>query len=160
MMCVMVRNEEESYLYTYLRSGTGTTGEYPPGYYRSQGFQPLQSTYWRFCEEIAYRYYRAFTGTTGQRSVLPVQPPVLPLVQFTTKTSFVGNWPTGTTGLSPVPPVTTGTTSRPPVLPLEQKLTELKHCHRRDLCLPVLPALQGIKHLSKCPWVQRCLSTA
>jgi hypothetical protein len=30
MAWVMVRNEGESYLYTYLRSGTGTTGEYPP----------------------------------------------------------------------------------------------------------------------------------
>jgi hypothetical protein len=30
MAWVTVRNEEENYLYTYLRSGTGTTGEYPP----------------------------------------------------------------------------------------------------------------------------------
>jgi hypothetical protein len=29
MAWVMVRNEGESYLYTYLQSGTGTTGEYP-----------------------------------------------------------------------------------------------------------------------------------
>jgi hypothetical protein len=29
MAWVTVRNEGESYLYTYLRSGTGTTGEYP-----------------------------------------------------------------------------------------------------------------------------------
>jgi hypothetical protein len=27
---VTVRNEGESYLYSYLRSGTVTTGEYPP----------------------------------------------------------------------------------------------------------------------------------
>jgi hypothetical protein len=27
---VIVRNEGESYVYTYLQSGTGTTGEYPP----------------------------------------------------------------------------------------------------------------------------------
>jgi hypothetical protein len=30
MAWVAVRNEGESYLYTYLRTGTGTTGEYPP----------------------------------------------------------------------------------------------------------------------------------
>jgi hypothetical protein len=30
MAWVIVRNKGESYLYTYLRSDTGTTGEYPP----------------------------------------------------------------------------------------------------------------------------------
>jgi hypothetical protein len=30
MAWATVRNKGESYLYTYLRSGTGTTGEYPP----------------------------------------------------------------------------------------------------------------------------------
>jgi hypothetical protein len=30
MTWVTVRNEGESYLYTYLQSGTGTTDEYPP----------------------------------------------------------------------------------------------------------------------------------
>jgi hypothetical protein len=30
MTWVTVRNEGESYLYTYLRSGTGTNSEYPP----------------------------------------------------------------------------------------------------------------------------------
>jgi hypothetical protein len=29
MAWLTVRNEGESYLYTYLRSGTGTTSEYP-----------------------------------------------------------------------------------------------------------------------------------
>jgi hypothetical protein len=30
MVWATVRNEGESYLYSYLRSGTGTTGEHPP----------------------------------------------------------------------------------------------------------------------------------
>jgi hypothetical protein len=30
MVSATVRNEGESYLYSYLRSGTDTTGEYPP----------------------------------------------------------------------------------------------------------------------------------
>jgi hypothetical protein len=140
MAWVMVRNEGESYLYTYLRSGTGTTAEYPPVLPVPRNptiTDNLPGILW----EKTYRYYRAFTGTTGQQPVLQVQPPVLPLEQFTAKTSFAGNRLTGTIGLSPVPPVKIGTTGKPPVPPLEQKLAELKHWHRRDLCLPVLPVV-------------------
>jgi hypothetical protein len=84
-------------------------------YYRSRGIRPLQTIYRGFCEKIAYRYYRAFISTTGQQPVLPVQPPILPLEQFTAKTSFAGKRLTGTTGLTPVPPVKIGTTGQPPV---------------------------------------------
>jgi hypothetical protein len=65
MVWVTVRNEGESYLYTYLRSGTGTTGEYPP-------VLPVPRVLTvtvhlpEICEKIAYRYYRSFTGTIGQ----------------------------------------------------------------------------------------------
>jgi hypothetical protein len=137
MAWVTVRNEEESYLYTYLRSGTGTTGEYPP-VLPVPRVPTVTDNLPEICERIAYRYYRAFTGTIGERPILPVQLPVLPLVHITAKMSFAGKRPIGTTRLSPVPPVKIGTTSKPLVLPLEQKLAELKHWHRRNLCLPVL----------------------
>jgi hypothetical protein len=79
MAWVTVRNEGESYLYTYLRSGTGTTGEYPPVLPVPR--VPIVTVNLpEICERIAYRYYRAFTGTIGERPVLPVQLPVLPLV--------------------------------------------------------------------------------
>jgi hypothetical protein len=89
MVCVMVRNEGESYLYTYLRSGTGTIGEYPP-VLPVLRVPTVTVNLLEILRENSLPVHRAFTGTTGQRSVLPVQPPVLPLVQFTVKTSFAG----------------------------------------------------------------------
>jgi hypothetical protein len=97
MAWATVRNEGESYLYSYLRSGTGTTGE-PTGTTDPKGFdrynQPIGDFYEKiayryyrsttgttgstdfgedkFCGKKTYRYYRAFTGTTGPRPVLPV----------------------------------------------------------------------------------------
>jgi hypothetical protein len=79
---VTVRNEGKSYLYTYLRSGTGTTGEYPPVLP-----VPRVSTVTVNILEILrensllvlpgfHRYYRSTTGTTAR--------------QFSAKTSFVG----------------------------------------------------------------------
>jgi hypothetical protein len=70
MTWVTVRNKGESYLYTYLRSGTGTTGEYPP-------VLPVP---------------RVPTVIVNLLEILRENSlPVLPLVQFTTKTSFARN---------------------------------------------------------------------
>jgi hypothetical protein len=82
MSWLTVRNKGKSYLYTYLRSGTGTTGEYLP-------VLPVP---------------RASTVTVNlleilRENSLPVLPdihryhrsrPVLPLVQITAKTSSAG----------------------------------------------------------------------
>jgi hypothetical protein len=120
-------------------------------YYRSKRIRPLQSTYWRLCEKIAYRYYRSFTGTTGQR-------PVPPVVQFFAKTCFARKRLTGTTELSPVPLVngwyyrsTTDTTAR-------AKTRKTKALTPAGFMptgttggSPVPPVLPGIKHFSKCP---------
>jgi hypothetical protein len=80
MAWATVRNEGESYLYSYLRSDTGTTGEYPPvlpvfhRYHRSMTGTTGSTDFGedKFCGKKAYRYYRTFTGTTGQWPVLPV----------------------------------------------------------------------------------------
>jgi hypothetical protein len=70
MAWVTVRNEGESYLYSYLRSGTGTTGEYPP-------VLPVS---------------RVPTVTVSLLEILRENSlPVLPVVQFTAKTSFAEN---------------------------------------------------------------------
>jgi hypothetical protein len=106
MAWVTVRNEGESYLYTYLRSGTDTIGEYPP----------------------ILLVPRVPTVTVNLPEILRENSlPVLALIQITAKMSFTGKRPTGTTELSPVPSVKIRTTGKPPVLPLEQKLAELKH---------------------------------
>jgi hypothetical protein len=101
MVWVMVRNEGDIYLYTYLQSGTGATGEYPP-VLPIPRVPTITVNLPEICEKIAYRYYRTLTGTIGQRPVLPVQ---LPLVHITAKMSFAGKKTyryyrtfTGTTG--------------------------------------------------------------
>jgi hypothetical protein len=164
MAWATVRNEEESYLYTYLRSGTGTTGKYPP-------VLPvprvptitvnLLEILWENSLPVLpdfHRYHRS-------RPVLPVHPLVLPLVHFTSKKSSVGIWPTGTTGLSPVPPVKTGTTDPPTVLPLVQKLAELSTATGGIYTYRYYRLFTGTtgapRHKTpQCPWVQRCLSNA
>jgi hypothetical protein len=81
-VCVTVRNEGKSYLYTYLRSSIGTTDEYPPVL-----SVPRVSTVAVNLLEILrenslpvlpgfHRYYRSTTGTTAR--------------QFSAKTSFAG----------------------------------------------------------------------
>jgi hypothetical protein len=150
MTCVTVRNEGESYLYSYLRSGTGTTGE-PTGTTDPKGFDRYNQPTGDYYEKIAYRYYRSFTGTTGQR-------PVPPVVQILAKTSFAGKRLTGTTGLSPVPPVkgryyrsTTDTTARTKTR-RTKALTPAGFMPTGTTGgSPVLPVLPGIKHFSKCP---------
>jgi len=105
-------------------------------YYRSKRIRPLQLTYWRLCEKIAYRYYRSFTGTTGstvflRRHVLREKGlPVLPDFHRYHRSMA-------------------GTTDQPPILPLEQKLAKLRRWHRRDLCLPVLPVVHQYHRYSQ-----------
>jgi hypothetical protein len=150
MAWVTVRNEGESYLYSYLRSGTGTTGEYPPVLpvprvltitvnlleilrensllvlsvfhrYHQSTTRTTSSTVYsedKFCGQLTYRYYRTFTGTTGQDRYYRST------TDTTTRTKT-----RRTKALPPVGFMPTGTTG----------------------CSPVLPVLPGIKHFSKCP---------
>jgi len=62
----------------------------------------------------------------------------------------VENKPTGTTGVTPVPPVLTGTTGQRLVLPVVQFCTKLGLATMLILCLlvpPVLPVHLGKKRL-------------
>jgi hypothetical protein len=70
MAWVTVRNEGESYLYTYLQSGTGSTGGFPTVIVNL--LEILRENSLPVLPDF-HRYHRS-------RPVLPVHPPVLPLV--------------------------------------------------------------------------------
>jgi hypothetical protein len=71
MAWVTVRNEGESYLYSYLRSGTGTNGEYPPVLPVLRVPTVTANLLETLRENslpvllVFHRYYRSTTGTTG-----------------------------------------------------------------------------------------------
>jgi hypothetical protein len=144
MAWVTVRNEGESYLYSYLRSGTGTTGEHPP-------VLPVLRNPTVTVNLLETLRENSSTGTTGQR-------PVPPVVQILAKTRFAGKRLTGTTGLSPVLPVNgryyrsiTDTTARTKTR-RTKTLTPAGFIPTGTTGgSPVLPVLPGIKHFSKCP---------
>jgi hypothetical protein len=90
MAWVTIRNEGESYLYTYLRSGTDTTAEYP-SVLPVPRVPTVTVNLLEILRENSLPVLPGFHRYHRSRPVLPVHPPVLPLVQFTTKTSFAGN---------------------------------------------------------------------
>jgi hypothetical protein len=89
MAWVMVRNEGESYLYTYLRSGTGTTSEYPL-VLPIPRVPTITVNLLEILRENSLPVLPDFHRYHRSRPVLPVHPPVLPLVQFTAKKSSAG----------------------------------------------------------------------
>jgi hypothetical protein len=149
MAWVTVRNEGESYLYSYLRSGTGTTGEYPPvlpvprvptvtvnllEILRENSLPVLP---------VFHRYHRSTTGTTG--STVYSEDKFCGKLTYRYYRTF-----TSTTGQNQYYWSTTGTTARtktrrtkalPPAGFMPTGTTG---------CSPVLPVLPGIKHFYKC----------
>jgi hypothetical protein len=115
---VTVRTEGESYLYSYLRSGTDTTGEYPP-------VLPVLrvSTVTVNLLEILrenslpvlpgfHRYHRSTTGTTGS-TIGTTASTVYSEDKFCGKLTYRYYWTfTGTTGQDRYYRSTTGTTVR------------------------------------------------
>jgi hypothetical protein len=97
MQWVTVRNEGESYLYTYLRSSTGTTDEYPP----VQPVPRVPTVTANLLEILRENSLPVLSDIHRYHRLRPV----LPLVQFTAKMSSAGNGPTGTTRLSLVLPL-------------------------------------------------------
>jgi hypothetical protein len=146
----MVRKEGESYLYSYLQSGIGTTGEYPPvlpvprvptvtvkllEILRENSLPVLP---------VFHRYHRSTTGTTGST--------VFSEDKFCGKKTYqYYRIFTGTTGQDRYYRSTTDTTARTKT----RRTKALPPTGFMPIgttgCSPVLPVLLGIKHFSKCP---------
>jgi hypothetical protein len=119
MSWATVRNEGESYLYSYLRGGTGTTGEYSPVLPVQKNPTVTVNLLETLRENslpvlpVFHQYHRSTTGTTGstvflRRHVLREKGlPVLPDFHRYHRSMA-------------------GTTDQPPILPLEQKLAKLR----------------------------------
>jgi hypothetical protein len=150
MAWVTVRSEGESYLYSYPRSGTGTTGESPPVLPVPKDSTVTVTLLETLRENslpvlpVFHRYHRSTIGTTGRTD--------------SEKIHFAGKRLTGTTGLSPVPPVdnryhrsTTDTTARTKTRRTKAQSSAGFMPTGTTGHTPVLPVLPGIKHFSKCP---------
>jgi hypothetical protein len=79
MAWVTVRNKGESYLYTYLRSSTGTTGEYPL-VLPVPRVPTITVNLLEILRENSLPVLPDFHRYHRSRPVLPIHPPVLPLV--------------------------------------------------------------------------------
>jgi hypothetical protein len=150
MVWVTVRHEGESYLYSYLRSGTGTTGEYPPvlpvprvSTVTDNLLETLQENSLPVLP-VFHRYHRSTTGTTGST--------VFGEDKFCRKKTYrYYRAFTGTTGQDRYYRSTIDTTTR--IKTRRTKALSLAGFMSTDTtgCSPVLPVLPGIKHFSKCP---------
>jgi hypothetical protein len=77
MAWITVRNEGESYLYTYLRSGTSTTSEYP-SVLSVPRVPTITVNLLEILRENSLPILLNFHRYHQSRPVLPVHPPVLP----------------------------------------------------------------------------------